>query len=112
MCFNGIRKRHVSNQDINNIAEKGLSHFPQDQYQVSPDIVNPDAMIVRSASLHDIVIPDSVKVIGRAGARVNNIPVPTPRQTRHPYFKYTRRQCQRCLRTRDCRNVNCKPAFI
>lgn len=59
----------------NNISEKGLSRLPTDQYQVGEDIANADAIMLRSAKLHDEPVDDSVCAIGRAGAGVNNIPV-------------------------------------
>ena len=46
-----------------------------DHYRVSDDMVNPQAVLVRSASMHDMEIPDSVLSIARAGAGYNNIPV-------------------------------------
>ena len=46
---------------INNIAEVGLARFPADNYQVSPKVEAPDAIIVRSHNMHDMDIPASVK---------------------------------------------------
>lgn len=66
---------HYKIQTLNNIADAGLEQFPIEHYLIGPDIAEPDAIIVRSASLHNYDIPTSVKVIGRAGAGVNNIPV-------------------------------------
>lgn len=62
---------------LNNIAEAGLQEFPTDLYHVSNDITDPDAILVRSFDLHSYQIPSTVKVIGRAGAGVNNIPLPS-----------------------------------
>ncbi len=59
---------------LNNISEAGLKLFPKD-YQVSPDIDTPDAILVRSANMHDMELPPSLLAIARAGAGVNNIPV-------------------------------------
>ena len=59
----------------NQISSLGLSRFPADDYQVSNDIAEPDAILVRSHNMLDKVIPGSVKAIGRAGAGTNNIPV-------------------------------------
>ncbi|MDH5518096.1 MAG: 3-phosphoglycerate dehydrogenase family protein [Gammaproteobacteria bacterium] len=59
----------------NNISDKGLSRLPTDQYTVGESIDQPDAIMLRSAKLHDEPIADSVRAIGRAGAGVNNIPV-------------------------------------
>jgi len=61
---------------INKISPEGLELFPRDKYEVASDLPNPDALLVRSADLHGIEIPETVKVIARAGAGVNNIPVP------------------------------------
>ena len=60
---------------LNNIAVAGLRHFPRDRYEVASEIAHPDAIILRSYNMHDMVIPDTVVAIGRAGAGVNNIPV-------------------------------------
>ena len=60
---------------INNISEKGLSRLPAETYSVSPEIENPDAIILRSQKLHDMEIPSNLKVVGRAGAGTNNVPV-------------------------------------
>jgi D-3-phosphoglycerate dehydrogenase len=60
---------------INNISDKGLSRLPADTYSVSPEMENPDAIILRSQKLHDMEIPSNLKVVGRAGAGTNNVPV-------------------------------------
>lgn len=60
---------------MNHISESGLSKFPADQYQVSETAANPDALLVRSAKLHDYSFESSLKAIARAGAGVNNIPI-------------------------------------
>ncbi len=60
---------------LNNIASVGLDRLPRDSYEVSDDIASPTAIILRSFNMHDMVIPDSVEAIGRAGAGVNNIPI-------------------------------------
>jgi len=62
-------------QTLNNISPVGLDRLPRELYEVASEIGHPDAMIVRSAKMHDMEIPDSVRAIGRAGAGVNNIPV-------------------------------------
>ncbi|MDR1177810.1 MAG: phosphoglycerate dehydrogenase [Spirochaetaceae bacterium] len=62
-------------QTLNKISPLGLELFPRDRYEVASGIPNPDAILVRSASLHDTALPGSVKAIARAGAGVNNIPV-------------------------------------
>jgi D-3-phosphoglycerate dehydrogenase len=60
---------------LNNISSHGLARFPHDRYTVSKHVDRPDAILVRSADLHALPIPSSVKAIGRAGAGTNNIPV-------------------------------------
>jgi D-3-phosphoglycerate dehydrogenase len=60
---------------LNNISVAGLERLPRDSYEVASEIQHPDAILVRSANMHDMEIPASVRAIGRAGAGVNNIPV-------------------------------------
>ncbi len=60
---------------LNNISVAGLDRLPRDRYEVASEIEHPDGILLRSASLHDLAVPDSLKAIGRAGAGVNNIPV-------------------------------------
>lgn len=60
---------------LNKISEVGLSHLEKMGYECGDNISEPDAVLVRSASMHESVIPASVKAIARAGAGVNNIPV-------------------------------------
>jgi D-3-phosphoglycerate dehydrogenase / 2-oxoglutarate reductase len=62
-------------QTLNTIAPVGLDQFPRAAYELSSDFTHPDAILVRSHAMHEMTIPDSVKIIGRAGAGVNNIPV-------------------------------------
>jgi len=71
---------------LNAISPRGLARLPGDLYRVSSDSASPDAVIVRSFSLHDREIPASVKAIGRAGAGVNNIPVPAMSARGIPVF--------------------------
>ena len=60
---------------LNQISPFGLERLPSDTYQVGKDVEAPDAVLVRSADMHSMAIPDSVIAIGRAGAGTNNIPV-------------------------------------
>ncbi|MEB2318821.1 MAG: phosphoglycerate dehydrogenase [Pseudomonadota bacterium] len=60
---------------LNQISPFGLERLPSDIYQVGKDIETPDAVLVRSADMHSMTIPESVLAIGRAGAGTNNIPV-------------------------------------
>ena len=62
-------------QVLNNISPLGLEKFSKESYQISTRDENPDAILVRSAKMHDMEIGDSLKAIGRAGAGVNNIPL-------------------------------------
>lgn len=59
---------------LNNISETGLELLG-DNFEVGTDIKDPDAILVRSADMHDMEIPKTVKFIARAGAGVNNIPI-------------------------------------
>lgn len=60
---------------LNKISPSGLDVFDRGQYQITDDCENPTAVLVRSASMHDMELPRSLLAIGRAGAGVNNIPV-------------------------------------
>lgn len=60
---------------LNKISNVGLSKFDKTRYTYSDDIANPDAIMVRSASMHDMEMPESLLAIARAGAGTNNIPV-------------------------------------
>ena len=73
-------------QTLNAISGAGLSRFPDDLYDVGGSLNDPDALLVRSAKLHDAPIPDSVLAIGRAGAGTNNIPVAAMTERGIPVF--------------------------
>jgi D-3-phosphoglycerate dehydrogenase len=60
---------------LNNISARGLERLPRERYEIASDVEKPDAILVRSADMHAIAIPDTVLAVGRAGAGVNNIPV-------------------------------------
>ena len=60
---------------LNKISNVGLSKFDTNKYAYGDDIQNPDAIMVRSASMHDMEMPESLLAIARAGAGTNNIPV-------------------------------------
>ncbi len=62
-------------QTLNKIAPEGLAIFPRDDYEIASEILNPDAILVRSAEMHELELPGTVKAIARAGAGVNNIPI-------------------------------------
>lgn len=58
----------------NKISKVGLQVF-DDKYTVGDEVENADGAIVRSAALHDVEFPASLKAIARAGAGTNNIPI-------------------------------------
>lgn len=60
---------------LNDISVRGLERLPRERYEVASELSRPDAILVRSADMHGMAIPDSVRAIARAGAGVNNIPV-------------------------------------
>ena len=60
---------------LNNISIQGLQRLPRERYEIASEIGHPDAVLVRSAKMHDMEIPGSVLAVARAGAGVNNIPV-------------------------------------
>ncbi len=59
---------------LNPIAQVGLEKFDEN-YVVTDKVEEADAVIVRSASMHEMEFSDNLKVIARAGAGVNNIPL-------------------------------------
>ena len=58
----------------NKISKIGLEAF-DDKYTVGDEVENADGAIVRSAALHDVEFPATLKAIARAGAGTNNIPI-------------------------------------
>ncbi len=60
---------------LNAISNKIFTVF-DDNYSVSSDTENPDAILVRSFKMHDYAVGDNLLAVGRAGAGVNNIPIP------------------------------------
>lgn len=60
---------------LNKISAVGLENFDRDAYEISTDFDDPDAIMVRSAAMHDMAFGDNLKAIARCGAGVNNIPV-------------------------------------
>ncbi|WP_366181599.1 phosphoglycerate dehydrogenase [Actinomyces timonensis] len=71
---------------LNAISGAGLTRFPAETYEVGESVASPDALLVRSAKLHDTPIPDSVLAIARAGAGTNNIPVAAMTERGVPVF--------------------------
>ena len=59
---------------LNPIAGVGLNLFSED-YKKVEELNDADAVLVRSAAMHDMDLPDSLLAVARAGAGVNNIPL-------------------------------------
>lgn len=70
---------------LNNISKVGLSQLT-DQYEITENIEEADAILVRSANMHEMELPASVKCIARAGAGVNNIPLEALAEAGIPVF--------------------------
>ena len=60
---------------LNKISPSGLNRFDKTKYTYGDDIENPDAIMVRSAKMHEMEFDSNLVAIGRAGAGVNNIPL-------------------------------------
>ena len=99
---------------MNKISSEGLDYFNED-YEYGETLENEDAILLRSASLHEYEFTNNVKAIARAGAGVNNIPVEKCSEKgivvfnkdtnfRH-FLSYTRWKCQ-------CRKRTCLMCFI
>jgi D-3-phosphoglycerate dehydrogenase len=71
---------------LNQISSNGLKRLPAERYEASKDVHEPDAVLVRSADMHSMQIPPSVKAIARAGAGTNNIPIATMNARGAPVF--------------------------
>jgi D-3-phosphoglycerate dehydrogenase len=71
---------------LNQISANGLKRLPAERYQVGKDVAQPDAVLVRSADMHAMTIPASVRAIARAGAGTNNIPVKAMSERGVPVF--------------------------
>ena len=71
---------------LNNISKQGLQRFPAEDFVANPHVDEPDAILVRSHDMRSMEIPETVKVIGRAGAGTNNIPVSRMSERGVPVF--------------------------
>lgn len=60
---------------LNKISPEGLDVLTKNNYICNDEVQTPDAIMVRSANMHEMELPASVKAIARAGAGVNNIPI-------------------------------------
>ena len=59
---------------LNPIADVGLKNFSE-QYEITADVSEADGVLVRSASMHEMELPEKLLAVARAGAGVNNIPL-------------------------------------
>ena len=59
---------------LNPIAACGMKLLP-DTYEITDNYADADAVLVRSASMHDLELSDKLLCVARAGAGVNNIPL-------------------------------------
>ncbi len=62
-------------KQLNKIAAIGLLELPTDNFLQDNNDTAPDGLLVRSASMHEMELPDSLLCVARAGAGVNNIPL-------------------------------------
>ena len=62
-------------QLLNKIAAVGTNELDPAVYTIGADVTEPDAIMVRSAAMHDMTFDKNLKAIARAGAGVNNIPI-------------------------------------
>lgn len=62
-------------QTLNKISPAGLEIFDAGRFQCAEEYPSPDAIMVRSAAMHDMEFGSQLKAIARAGAGTNNIPV-------------------------------------
>jgi len=59
---------------LNPISKSGLASLTED-YQITDNVNDAEGILVRSASMHEMELPDSLLAVARAGAGVNNIPL-------------------------------------
>ncbi len=60
---------------MNKIAKVGTDVLSKEKYEISDNLENEDAILVRSAALHELAFGENLKAIARCGAGVNNIPI-------------------------------------
>jgi D-3-phosphoglycerate dehydrogenase len=71
---------------LNSISLRGLERLPRERYEVASEVGHPHAVLVRSADMHKMDLPDSVLAVARAGAGTNNIPIPALSRRGIPVF--------------------------
>lgn len=70
---------------LNNISAEGLALLTEN-YELTENIEEADAILVRSANMHEMEIPENLKAVARAGAGVNNIPLDALAEAGIPVF--------------------------
>lgn len=60
---------------LDNISAKGTDGFSREHYELGEDLVDPEAILLRSSQLSSLDIGPNLLAVGRAGAGVNNIPI-------------------------------------
>ena len=60
---------------LNDLSPRGLERLPRERYEVAGELERPHAVLVRSADMHSLKLPSTVRAVARAGASVDNIPV-------------------------------------
>ena len=71
---------------VNPIAQVGLKRLPAERFSLVKESKAPDVILVRSQNLHGMGFAGNLKAVGRAGAGVNNIPVPELSKMGVPVF--------------------------
>ncbi len=92
---------------LNPIAACGMELLP-DTYEITDNYADADAVLVRSASMHDLELSDKLLCVARAGAGVNNIPLDKCAEKGVVVFN-TQVQMQMVLRTGCSRSASCFP---
>ena len=70
---------------LNNISPVGLALL-DDDFELTESLDEADAILVRSANMHEMELPESLKCVARAGAGVNNIPLEALAERGIPVF--------------------------
>ena len=65
-------KRQFKILTLNNIALQGQRQLPMERYEIASEIVNPDAVLLRSQDIHEMEISKSLLAVARAGAGVGD----------------------------------------
>ena len=89
---------------LNPISDAGISRFSEDYQETA--LEDSDVILVRSANMHEMQLPDNIKAIARAGAGVNNIPLDVCTKKGGRSIQYPGCQCQWCKGDGNCRNAS------